>query len=57
MKEIVRLVKLFVVGDVANDKLSALTVLVFSLKKMACFICVATVEKNNNTHMVDIQIC
>jgi hypothetical protein len=43
----------FVVGDVENDKLSALMALVFSPKKwlVSYMICVTTVDKNNKTCM------
>ena len=53
MKEIVRLVMCFVVGDVENDKLSALMALVFSPRKwlVSYKIYVTTVDKNNKTVM------
>ena len=52
-EEIVRLVIFFVVGDVKNDKLSALMALIFSPKRwvVSYKICVITVDKNNKTCM------
>jgi len=62
VKEIVRLVMFFVVGDVENDKLSALMALVFSPKKwlVSYKICVTIlwikIIKLLCPHLVDIQI-
>ena len=62
VKEIVRLVMFFVVADVENDKLSALMVLVFSLKQKGIFhiryvlLLWIKIIKLLCPHLVDIQI-
>ena len=62
MKEIVRLVMLFVVEDVVNDKLSALMALVFSKEKYGLFhiryvlLLWIKIIKLVCPHLVDIQI-